>query len=314
LFGDLGDGPSFGTSGFPSPEAPPGLDDLDLDGPTPLVAREAAAAAPGFDVPEELQKALEEVETYMGLGFVEDAKVALRDIAGRHPGHPAIQAKLEDLGLDASALDAPPPAEPEASLGLDDLVGEPDAPAVPAASQDDGGGMLDLSSELSDLFGAQDAVDPNIVAITGESGDASLSDILRQFKKGVDQQLSHEDYDTRYNLGIAYKEMNLLDEAIAEFQKAAKDEARTLECSSMLGICFLEKGMPALAVKWFEKGLLAEGRLPQEYQGLRYDLALAHEAVGDSEKALALFTELYGQDATFRDVATRVQELRAAQG
>ena len=88
--------------------------------------------------------------------------------------------------------------------------------------------------------------------------------------------------------------MGLVDEAIAEFQLAAKDEARLLECASMLGICFLEKGMPKLAVKWFEKGLSAPGRTDEEYQGLRYDLASALEQAGETDRALALFTELYG--------------------
>ncbi|HEY2944623.1 MAG TPA: tetratricopeptide repeat protein, partial [Vicinamibacteria bacterium] len=145
-------------------------------------------------------------------------------------------------------------------------------------------------------------------------GDAGLADIFKEFKKGVDKQLGKEDYDTRYNLGIAYKEMGLLDEAIAEFQLAAKDEARLLECSSMLGICFMEKGMPKLAVKWFEKGLQAPGRSEEEYAGLRYDLAMAYEADGETKKALSLFTDLYGQDANFRDVAAKVRELRGAVG
>jgi tetratricopeptide (TPR) repeat protein len=108
--------------------------------------------------------------------------------------------------------------------------------------------------------------------------------------------------------------MGLIDEAIAEFQLAAKDENRMLECSSMLGICFMEKGMPKLAVKWFDKGLKAPGRSEEEYSALRYDLATAHEAAGEAEAALTLFTDLYGQDANFRDVAAKVRELRAARG
>jgi tetratricopeptide (TPR) repeat protein len=79
----------------------------------------------------------------------------------------------------------------------------------------------------------------------------------------------------------------------------------------MLGICFLEKGMPKLAMKWFEKGLKAPGRTEEEYAALRYDLAIAHEAAGDVDRALALFSDLYGQDANFRDVATKVRDLRA---
>ena len=174
---------------------------------------------------------------------------------------------------------------------------------------------MDLGAELGELFGAQSAVE-EMPAETSSTdlGDAGLADIFKEFKKGVDKQLGKEDYDTRYNLGIAYKEMGLIDEAIAEFQLAAKDENRVLECSSMLGICFLEKGMPKLAVKWFEKGLKAQGRSDEEYQGLRYDLAMALEASGEIDKAFGLFTELYGQDANFRDVASKVRELKAALG
>jgi hypothetical protein len=62
-------------------------------------------------------------------------------------------------------------------------------------------------------------------------------------------------------------------------------------------------------VKWFEKGLQAPGRSEEEYQGLRYDLANALEQGGDVERALALYTELYGQNAKFRDVAEKVRRL-----
>jgi tetratricopeptide (TPR) repeat protein len=172
---------------------------------------------------------------------------------------------------------------------------------------------VDLARELDDLFGTQTAVEEVPQERGGtELGELGLADIFKEFKKGVDKQLSQEDYDTRYNLGIAYKEMGLLDEAIAEFQLAAKDPSRLLECSSMLGICFMDKGMPKLAIKWFERGLGAPGRSEEEYLGLRYDLATAHEAAGDTGIALGIYTELYGQDANFRDVAAKVRELRAA--
>jgi hypothetical protein len=69
--------------------------------------------------------------------------------------------------------------------------------------------------------------------------------------------------------------------------------------------------MPKLAIKWFEKGLRAPGRSDEEYLGLRYDLATAHEAAGDLGTALGIFTELYGQDANFRDVAAKVRDLRS---
>jgi thioredoxin-like negative regulator of GroEL len=65
-------------------------------------------------------------------------------------------------------------------------------------------------------------------------------------------------------------------------------------------------------VKWFEKGLQAQGRSEAEYQGLRYDLASALEASGEIDRALETFTELYGQNARFRDVEDRVRQLSAS--
>jgi tetratricopeptide (TPR) repeat protein len=296
--------------------------------PPPIVAKQPPAppppeAAPAL--PADLQRVLDEVESYMSLGFVDDAKEALREIGQRYPSHPAIIEKIAELGIDLEAVEEAAAAEPgidvsapvsESSpldaLGIETPEPEP-PPAAAAAEPAVPEGGIDLGAELGELFSAQSAVEePQAPEASSELGDAGLNEMFKEFKKGVDKQLGKEDYDTRYNLGIAYKEMGLVDEAIAEFQLAAKDEARLLECSSMLGICFMDKGMPKLAVKWFEKGLKAPGRSEEEYQGLRYDLAMAHEASGDLDKALNLFEDLYGQDANFRDVAQKVRDLRAA--
>jgi tetratricopeptide (TPR) repeat protein len=303
---------------------------------TGLVAQPAPAAAPVGGVPPDLRRALDEIESYVSMGFVEDAKGVLDEVGDRFAGHPALVQRLAELGLEVQGAGVPagddfvfaeppepvppaPDAEEPLQLGSDFLEFTPTAssaqveapsPVAPAGDELPGGDGFDLASELGGLFGAQPAVAAHAPSAPGtDLGDASLADIFREFQKGVDKQLGKEDYETRYNLGIAYKEMGLVDEAIAEFQLAAKDEARLLECASMLGICFLEKGMPKLAVKWFEKGLSAPGRNEEEYQGLRYDLASALEQAGETERALALFTELYGQDASFRDVADKLRQL-----
>jgi tetratricopeptide (TPR) repeat protein len=297
---------------------------------TGLVAQAAPVAAPVGDLPPDLRRALEEIEQYVSMGFVEDARGVLGDVGARLAGHPALLRRLAELGLDVSGIPPvepaeelveapgfPPAAEEPLQLGADFLEFTPTAappaaevPATPPPGGGNGGDGFDLASELGDLFGAQAAVAVEAPAAPGtDLGDASLADIFREFQKGVDKQLGKEDYETRYNLGIAYKEMGLVDEAIAEFQLAAKDEGRLLECASMLGICFVEKGMPKLAVKWFEKGLSAPGRSDEEYQGLRYDLASALEQAGETDRARSMFTELYGQDATFRDVAEKLRQL-----
>jgi tetratricopeptide (TPR) repeat protein len=291
----------------------------------PTAPKAPPAAPPPRGLPAEIRKVFDEVESYISLGFVDDAKDALAELQARFPGHPAIAEKVAELGLSAE----PAAAAPSGPDALEDLVQEPaepprlaepaldplaeltlEEPAAPPGAPEGGG--MDLGAELDGLFGAQSAVEEPPSAPGTPLGDAGLSEIFKEFKKGVDKQLDKEDYDTRYNLGIAYKEMGLIDEAIAEFQLAAKDENRMLECASMLGICFMEKGMAKLAIKWFEKGLQAPGRAEDEYAGLRYDLATALEAAGETDKALGIYTDLYGQDANFRDVATKVRELRAA--
>lgn len=168
--------------------------------------------------------------------------------------------------------------------------------------------FFDLAAELEEGFlNVQSAVEEERPA---DGQNYSLEEILTDFKKGVEKQLGSEDYDTRYNLGIAYKEMGLIDEAIAEFQIASKDSKRFLECCSMLGLCFVEKGMSKLAIKWYQRGLDTPGHTEDEYQGLRFELAQAHEASGEPDKALETYQEVYGINANYRNVSKKMKELQ----
>ncbi len=167
--------------------------------------------------------------------------------------------------------------------------------------------FFNLAEELEKEL-AEEAI-PGAPAMTGPEGEVSLEEIFREFKKGVEQQLSAEDYETHFNLGIAYKEMGLIDEAIGEFQLSSKDPARAVECCSMLGLCFLEKGMPQLAVKWYHKGLEAPGIGEQETAGLLYDLGNIYQNTGDLELAYRTFLEVYGLNTNYRDIVHRVKDL-----
>jgi tetratricopeptide (TPR) repeat protein len=171
--------------------------------------------------------------------------------------------------------------------------------------------FFNLAEELEREL-ADDAQQPAAPAMAGpEGGEASLEEIFREFKKGVEQQLSAEDYETHFNLGIAYKEMGLIDEAIGEFQLASKDPGRVVECCSMLGLCFLEKGMPQLAVKWYRKGMEAPNIKENESVGLLYDLACVYQSIGETDLAYKTFLEVYGLNTNYRDIVSRVRELEA---
>ena len=71
----------------------------------------------------------------------------------------------------------------------------------------------------------------------------------------------------------------------------------------------MQKGVPRAAVIWFKKGLDAPGQNEDEYQALRYELALAYELLGDIDNALHLYTEVYGADVSYRDVAKKLKKL-----
>lgn len=141
----------------------------------------------------------------------------------------------------------------------------------------------------------------------------SLQDILAEFKEGVYQSIKQEDFQGHYDLGIAYKEMGLVEEAIAEFQIASKGDKERLKAFEMLGLCFLERGEPKFAIKQLERGIATPGYNNEDYIGLKYNLALAYEQSGDIAGAIATLEDIYGIDVNFKDVAQRLHSLRASQ-
>ena len=108
--------------------------------------------------------------------------------------------------------------------------------------------------------------------------------------------------------------MGLVDEAIGEFQYASKDPKLFLQCCILLGACFTEKGMPELAIKWYEKGKGARDLTDQDALALGYEIAACKEAADDDEAALAGYLDVYGLDARYRDVGEKVQSLKAKLG
>ena len=208
---------------------------------------------------------------------------------------------------DLPAMSAPPPPPPPPSAA----PSHPAPPVMTKAQEEnlfaDEENFFDLAAELE-----SELVEEAGEQISLSEEEQSLEEIFKEFKKGVEQQLDSEDYDTHYNLGIAYKEMGLIDEAIGEFQLASKDQKRAVECASMLGLCFLEKGMPQLAIKWYRKGLEIPDIKDEEHLGLLYDLGSAYVDVGDTENAQKAFTEVYGLNTNYRDIVSRIKQLADA--
>lgn len=279
---------------------------------------------PAEEVPLELPQMEEEAPTEAA--SLEEPEPSIDEVAGLEPTDfgeleepaPAVAVGAVEAEPELAAMPEAVPGEEEESLSdaldaaFEKSHDETPVESVPVkASQDlfqEEEDFFDLAAELEEGFlNVQSAVEEERPQ---DGQNYSLEEILSDFKKGVEKQLGAEDFDTRYNLGIAYKEMGLIDEAIAEFQIASKDPRRFLECCSMLGLCFVEKGMPKLAVKWYQRGLETPGYGEEEYQGLRFELAAAHALMGELEKAHEIYQEVYGINASYRNVAKKMKELQ----
>jgi hypothetical protein len=166
---------------------------------------------------------------------------------------------------------------------------------------------IDLAKELEAELAAEEAM---VEEATGRGkGEAILEEVFREFQKGVEEQLSEEDADTHFNLGIAYREMGLLPEAIREFQVASRDTAYFVESCSNIGVCYQEQGMWTEATEWYQKALVAPDISAEARVGLRYDLAAAYQSAGDVEQAVVIFEEIAAGNSSYRDVADRLSNL-----
>jgi len=145
-----------------------------------------------------------------------------------------------------------------------------------------------------------------------------LSDILSELREETTESAEpEEDPETHYNLGIAFKEMGLLDEAIGELQKVchAVDRgaafSQPIQALTWLAQCLVDKGAPEASLRWYQKALQLPGLDDGSRCAIYYDLAMAYQASGDNKSALANFMEVYGSNIDFRDVASRIKALKS---
>ncbi len=144
-----------------------------------------------------------------------------------------------------------------------------------------------------------------------------LAEVFQEFRSELGEMADEdEDLETHYNLGIAYREMGLLDEAIGEFQKVAqavqrgKPFAYAMNCAAMLALSFMDKGEPQIAALWYERALKTPGLDQDAILALRYDLGISLESAGESASALDHFRQVYAINIDYRDVADRIAMLQ----
>ena len=177
------------------------------------------------------------------------------------------------------------------------------------------GDFIDLGSMLSEEDEGPPAKDTRMTVADEEpTGDEEqdFRDMLARFKQGIDENIDEADFQSHYDLGVAFKEMGLLDEAIAELQKALRAPEGKLRTSEMLGICFFEKGAFGVAESILRRGLDLPASSDQERLGVLYWLGRALEQQGKKADARDLYGRVFAVDIRFLDAERRVKALAKA--
>ena len=247
-------------------------------------------------------------------GATEKAMAVFGRVHEHDPGNAHAIAALAALRGEAkpaaeSAAEPPAPAPPAVRAAEARASSPPPAASREPKSSES---FVDLGSMILDEGSPRDTrmridrADPK-----GKDEQKEFQEILEQFKRGIDQNLDSEDYQAHYDLGIAFKEMGLLDEAIAEFQKALRSPEGRLRTSEALGICFYDKGQFGISETVLRRAVETDDGGDEAKIGLLYWLGRAAEAQGKESDAITSYERALAVDIRFMDLSDRMHRLAA---
>jgi tetratricopeptide (TPR) repeat protein len=293
-FGDSAPPAADSAPPLPSfPLAEVGTMDLEIDEIS--VVEEPELRAPISADVEALEEALDEAEFFAARGLFEDARTILQEQLKKSPKHRLVLERLREVEESLAASGASQTIE-RSMLGA--------AASAPPELEDD----------VAASLGALDQVEmpPDSVVssqVTSSMGDVDVDQVFAKFKAGVRAQVAEADSATHYDLGVAYKEMGLVTEAITEFEAAARDPHRECMCYAMIGLIYLERNDLDRSAESYKKALSAQSKTVEQEMNLYYDLGTVYEMKGDAQDALYYFQKIARRDPGYRDVADRLGAL-----
>ncbi|MGH7654275.1 MAG: tetratricopeptide repeat protein [Gemmatimonadaceae bacterium] len=259
-------------------------------------------------------------------GQAEKAKQVYHRVLELSPADARASAAIESFGTPVIPTQVQPAPRPSVrparvvtpTKGGRRYTASFEAPMVPApvpAPPPPAGGDDDFVS-LGDWLRDQEAPKSTRMVVDEEAptGDeqADFADMLKKFKQGVADNVDAEDHESHYDLGVAYKEMGLVDEAIAEFQKALRGHQNRVRTYEALGHCFLEKKQLPVAATILHRALSEPGARDEQLVGVLYLLGYVNESLGKPTDAKTYYERVFGVDIQFRDVGERLNAVDKA--
>jgi len=288
---------------------------------------------------EDIDLLLARVDLYVNQGLVRNARRILENLNLRFPRSPKIEEKIARLEEVKPEM---PAEEIRGAVGkVKDIEAQIEAPperAKPFLSSLQGQGGAEKLITSADLFADTEILPLPVEKEEGPKyydlsqrireelemlqsilaqqrrGDISilekdLTEIVGEFREQVRRKVDAKDYETRFNLGLAYLEQGLLEEAIEEFLLASEDPVRALECYSIISKAYKLNKNSDEALYWLEKSLRLVEVGSSGHFALLYELAAFHEEAGDRDKALELYRRVKSWNPSFRDVTKKVESL-----
>ena len=155
------------------------------------------------------------------------------------------------------------------------------------------------------------AEEPSSPAETAEGGYEQEESIVRsalgRLQAKVDEEIGDTDLEARYNLGIAYKEMGLLDEAVTEFRLAMRKPELFVGAGSLLADTLADRADFDGALAVLEAILAASTGGEEVRRDVRYHKAVLLENAGRRDEAREIFREIQEKAPGYRDVEARLR-------
>lgn len=282
-------------------EQAPATEEAGGEAGSPGEAEENALSEEGL---ETLREELQEADFFISQELFDDALDMLNDLKGQYGEHPELLAKIQgvreqsegggtevlDEGGDGEALDNVLDAAEDALDGLD---------------------LLDIGDgEAEEDTRVQAEEPPPGPDQQLEGRDA---EVFKQFRDGVAQQVGEEDSDTHFDLGIAYREMGMIQDAMEQFKKAMKSSDKEVQAHMMLAVCHQEMGKMSGAIGEYKRALHSDNITDEEQLDAYYQLGLVYESLKDFGESIYYMEKVVKRQPAYRDVSERLQALQERQ-